>query len=94
MDILRHLLLVADDERMIRKLVCMILGPAGHQVIEAENGLEAVVLFRAAPQTFDCVITDLDMPVMNGFELIELVQETRPLARIICMRWVRRTETA
>ena len=78
-------LLVVDDERVVRRLICMLLQTTGHRGVEAGNGLEAVLLYRAAPARYDCVLTDLDMPVMNGFELIKLVQETTPLARIVCV---------
>jgi len=78
-------ILVADDERAVRTLTCMILRMAGHRIVEAANGLEAVSLYRAAPNRYDAVVTDLDMPVMDGFELIKRVQATTPLARIICL---------
>jgi two-component system, cell cycle sensor histidine kinase and response regulator CckA len=78
-------ILVADDERAVRTLTCMILRVAGYRIVEAANGLEAVSLYRAAPNKYDAVVTDLDMPVMDGFELIKRVRETSPLARIICL---------
>src|SRR5215813_8266995 len=78
-------LLVVDDERTIRKLICMLLQTTGHRGVEAENGLEAIILYRAAPEKYDVVVTDLDMPVMSGFDLIKLVRETRPMARIVGM---------
>jgi CheY-like chemotaxis protein len=78
-------LLVVDDDRTVRKLICMLLQVTGHGGVEAENGLEAILLYRAAPTKYDCVLTDLDMPVMDGFQLIKLVRETTPHARIICM---------
>lgn len=77
--------LVADDEPAIRTLASLMLQSAGHSVIAAANGLEAAALYRSAPEKFDVVVTDLDMPVMDGYQLVELIRETRPLAKIICM---------
>ena len=78
-------LLVVDDERVVRRLISVLLQTTGHRGVEAGNGLEAALLYLAAPAKYDCVLTDLDMPVMNGFELIKLIRETTPLVRIICM---------
>ena len=78
-------ILVADDEEAIRVLVPLILRPAGHQVITAANGVEAVALYRSSPDRFGLVITDLKMPVMDGYQVIRLVRQSRPNAKIICM---------
>ena len=77
--------LVAEDEPAIRALASMILKAEGHEVIAAANGLEAIALYRQAPERYDLVLTDFDMPVMDGYQLIELVRETLPSARIIFM---------
>jgi CheY-like chemotaxis protein len=78
-------ILVADDETMVRSFVSMVLISAGHQVLKAANGLEAVALFRSFPASIDLVITDLLMPVMDGYELVRLIRHDRPEAKIICM---------
>ncbi len=78
-------ILVADDEAMIRDLVSMLLRSAGHEVMTAANGLEAVALFRSFRNRISLVITDIRMPVMDGNEVVKLVREERPGARIICM---------
>ena len=78
-------ILVADDEEAIRVLVSAILKAAGHQVITAANGLEAVALYRSSPDQFDLVITDVHMPVMDGYQAVDLIRESRRDARIICM---------
>ncbi len=52
-------------------------------VITAENGKQAMDILRTAP--FDLVITDLNMPVMDGFELLEYIQRERPGTRVIVM---------
>jgi CheY-like chemotaxis protein len=77
--------LVAEDEPAIRSLATLILKSAGHEVIAAGNGLEAIALYRTAPEDFDLVLTDIDMPVMDGYQLIELIRESRGPAKIIAM---------
>lgn len=61
--------LVVDDSLVIRKLVAKTLEGAGFAVAQAANGKEAVELARG--QAFTLVVTDLNMPVMNGLELIK-----------------------
>lgn len=78
-------ILVADDEEGIRLLVSLVLKQAGHETITAANGVEAVALYRSSPDRFDLVITDLRMPVMDGYHVVQLVRDTRPNAKIICM---------
>ena len=61
--------LVVDDSLVIRKLVSQTVQGAGFAVVQAANGKEALELARG--QAFALVITDLNMPVMNGLELIK-----------------------
>ena len=77
--------LVVDDDPAVRNVASRILRAAGHDVVTASNGVEAIGLYRFAPDRFDLVITDVTMPVMDGRQLALLVRETRPGARIICM---------
>ena len=78
-------ILVADDEVMVRNLVTLALTSVGHEVMAASNGLEAVALFRSYPKRIALVITDMKMPIMDGHEVVKLVREAKPDARIICM---------
>lgn len=61
-------ILTIDDSASIRQMVAMTLKSAGHTVIEAGNGAEGYD--QATSHTVDAVITDLNMPVMNGIEFI------------------------
>jgi CheY-like chemotaxis protein len=67
-------ILVAEDERDIRELLCEILRAEGHEVQPASSGVEALELFRASG--FDAVFTDIGMPGMSGWELARAVRET------------------
>ena len=77
--------LVADDEPAIRSLVSAVLGRAGYQVLVASNGVEAVALFRSSPDRIDLVLTDIAMPMMDGYHVVQLIRATKPTARIVCM---------
>ena len=78
-------ILVVDDEQPIRKLLEILLQRAGHEVLLASNGLEAVALFRSYADHISVVVSDLTMPVMNGHQAIRSIREGRPNAKIICM---------
>ena len=66
------LVLVADDSRDTRDLYSLVLTTAGFQVIEAEDGLSALALARAAAP--DAIVIDLDLPQMNGVDAIKLLR--------------------
>jgi two-component system, chemotaxis family, chemotaxis protein CheY len=65
--------LIVDDSMTIRKLVSKVVLAAGFEVLEAGNGKEA--LERLQGRAVDLVITDLNMPVMDGLEFIRAVRE-------------------
>ncbi len=67
-------ILVVDDTRSMRKMVAAVLSGAGYQVSEAGDGAEALQL--AQVHQFDLVVTDHNMPVMDG---VTLVRELRRL---------------
>jgi two-component system chemotaxis response regulator CheY len=60
--------LAVDDSKTIRDMVAFTLKSVGYEVIEAENGKDA--LAKIGDKIVDVVITDLNMPLMDGFELI------------------------
>lgn len=61
--------LIVDDSASIRMVLGMTLRDAGINVTEATNGEEA--LAHATTQQFDFIITDIEMPKMNGLQLIK-----------------------
>ena len=74
-----HLLLV-DDSVSVRKVVAKMLTRAGYRVSTAADGIEALELLRDT--SFDALLSDLEMPRMNGFELIEEVRRKPGLAEL------------
>ncbi len=62
-------ILAVDDSKSMRQMVSMSLKSAGHDVTEAEDGAIALDIAKQGGQ-FDLVVTDINMPNMNGIELI------------------------
>lgn len=79
--------LVVDDEPDILEIYCRTLEKYGVCVRSAANGLEAWNIFQAEPDIY-VVITDIDMPVMSGIELVVNINRTRPLTQIIIITGV------
>jgi len=73
--------LVVEDDRLNRNLICKVLRNEGHQVVEASDGAEALELLNA--QRFDLVITDFMMPRLNGLKLVEQLHPLQPQLPII-----------
>ena len=73
--------LVIDDNRELNDLICDVLSLEGYQVESAFNGVEAVQLFR--PSHHALAITDVAMPLMNGWELIAALRVRAPNLPII-----------
>jgi two-component system chemotaxis response regulator CheY len=66
-------ILVVDDSETVRQVLQLTLVNAGFDVVEAEDGLEA--LDKLAHHSVDMMITDLNMPKMDGLDLIKKVRE-------------------
>jgi CheY-like chemotaxis protein len=69
-------ILVIDDNRAVRALVCDLLGGLGYAADEGEDA--GTGLARLARQRYDLVITDLAMPHMSGWEVVEVVRQRAP----------------
>jgi DNA-binding response OmpR family regulator len=68
--------LIIDDDRQIRTLMRQVLVRAGHEVTEAENGVEGLAAFVASPA--DLAVIDLYMPEWNGWETIRALEQESP----------------
>jgi len=69
-------ILVADDEQIIRESISFILRKEGYTVIETANGREAYE--KLLTDSFDLVMTDLEMPEMKGIELLDKAMMLNP----------------
>jgi two-component system chemotaxis response regulator CheY len=64
--------LAVDDSVSLRKLIAVTLASAGHEVVEANNGADALNALKG--RKFDLILTDLNMPVMDGLTFIQKVR--------------------
>lgn len=67
--------LIVDDSVSMRQMVAFTLTQNGFEVVEAENGEDA--LKKLSTKRFDLVITDLNMPVMDGITFIQKAREQK-----------------
>ncbi len=73
-------LLVVDDELAVHQLAVRILAPGGYDLRQAPNGAEALRMAEESPP--DLVITDVNMPVMDGWTLVKRLRSSAPLALV------------
>lgn len=73
--------LVVDDDYAIREMLTVLIAEeADHEVLTAANGREALTVLAQEPAV-DVVVCDINMPIMNGYEL---VRQMRADARLAC----------
>jgi CheY-like chemotaxis protein len=77
--------LVVDDEVQVRTLARDILQGAGYQVLEAEDGEQALQLAASHPGPINVLLTDVMMPGINGKELADKLLVGRPEVKTIFM---------
>jgi len=65
-------ILIVDDDKTTRKLLSLYLKGSGFEVVTAENGLNA--LEKLGSDTFQLVLTDLNMPFMDGIEFLKAMK--------------------
>jgi CheY-like chemotaxis protein len=70
--------LIAEDERALRRLSATVLRQAGYQTIEASDGQQAFDLFTVHRHSIVMVVTDVVMPRMGGVELAKRLRKLRP----------------
>jgi two-component system, chemotaxis family, sensor kinase CheA len=76
----RRRLLVAEDSITARTLVTSILEGAGYDVVAAVDGMDALTRLKTDP--FDLLVSDVDMPRMNGFELTAKIRTDKKLGEL------------
>jgi len=75
--------LIAEDDRQVRKLAVEVLSRAGYRVIQAADGDEAVRKFRRYENTIDLAVLDVVMPGRSGRDVHDLIRERRPQTTIL-----------
>jgi PAS domain S-box-containing protein len=69
--------LIAEDEPSVSNLLRAFLTNQGYRAVVGNNGVEALALFERNPEEFHLVITDIDMPEMNGYDFATHVRRIR-----------------
>jgi two-component system cell cycle sensor histidine kinase/response regulator CckA len=83
--VIRRTVLVVEDEPQVRRMAARALAEAGHRVLEAGDGREAISVLGRAGRGVDLVLTDVAMPGMSGRELADRLRQARPDLRVIFM---------
>jgi CheY-like chemotaxis protein len=76
-------ILIVDDDRRMTRTLADILSLSGHEAVESWSGVEA--LEKARTMEFDCVLTDIKMPEMDGVELHHQLREAQPGLPVVLM---------
>ena len=81
----REVVLVVEDEQVVRSAVCRILRLQGYHVLEAENGESALKVMHEYHAPVHLLLTDVVMPEMEGRELVALLRSWYPQMRVLFM---------
>ena len=73
-------LLIVDDDKTTRKLLSLYLKSKGYEVVQAENGLDAIE--KLGTENINVVVTDMNMPYMDGIELTKTLRSDSILKNI------------
>jgi len=79
----KHLILLADDEEMVRNVAKAMLDHLNFDVIIANDGQQALELFLTYQNELSLVILDISMPGMNGYECLEQIRKSSDLPALI-----------
>jgi two-component system cell cycle sensor histidine kinase/response regulator CckA len=78
-------ILLAEDEVVVRNLLQRILTKHGYDVMAGANGHEALLLAKSYAGQIHLLLTDIQMPEMNGFDLVEVMRTERPDTAVLMM---------
>jgi two-component system, cell cycle response regulator CpdR len=77
--------LIADDEESMRALVARAIAMDGHETVTAQDGAEALEILTREEGAFDLLLTDIQMPVMDGIALALAAARDFPKLTILLM---------
>jgi len=85
-------ILVVDDDAVTRSVAAELLRDAGYAVSEAGSGAAALALLESATDPVQLLVTDVDMPGMNGGELARRLRERMPALAVLVVTGLDREE--
>jgi PAS domain S-box-containing protein len=80
-----RMVLLVEDERLVRQVVRRSLEQAGYTVVEAADGEQALVLVAQHGDALDVVVTDMMMPGMSGRAFTEMLRVSHPQLGVVCI---------
>ncbi|MEX2116012.1 MAG: response regulator [Bacteroidota bacterium] len=80
----RKTILVVEDEDVLLELLTGMLGANGFDVITAMDGVTAVRIYRERGSEIDVVLTDMGLPALGGWDVLEEILKVNPSAKVIC----------
>jgi len=80
-----RVILLVEDEPAVRRFLQMALTQAGHRVLQAANGMEALEISRSYEGAIDLLISDIEMPRVTGPQLARHIKAQRPQIQILLM---------
>lgn len=78
-------ILIADDEDSMRQLVARAIAMDGHEIVTAQDGAEALEILTREDGAFDLLLTDIQMPIMDGIALALAAARDFPNLTILLM---------
>jgi len=88
-----NMILLVEDDANARQHFVRILSKAGHQVMEAGDGEEALALLKGHGG-FELVVSDLAMPKLSGFKLVDQIRANWPKTKILLISGYPQEDTA
>jgi CheY-like chemotaxis protein len=78
-----HTILLADDEEIVQITIKKILQKLNYSVLTADDGQQALQIYRKMHDQIDLVLLDLSMPIMDGEEVLQEIHKINPAAKVI-----------
>jgi signal transduction histidine kinase len=76
-------ILLVEDEEIIRKFCTKLLSANGYEVVDVKSAEDAIELFRQKEGMFDIVLSDIVLPGMNGYRLVDRLRDLSPTLRVL-----------
>ena len=86
--------MIVDDSSSIRLITSNVIETAGWKAVAARDGVDAIEILRRLDQLPDVILTDLEMPRMDGYELVSTLNDDNLLRNIPVIMITSRTEEA